>query len=68
MKKLIPFALSAVIMWFASCAGEAPTIEETIDSDTLVLDTLQDTLVDSTLFMSDSGYVNEEAETDVSKF
>lgn len=65
MKRLIPITISAVFMWFASCAGEAEPTNETTDSDTLLLDTLQDTLVDSTLFMSDSGYVNEEAETDV---
>ncbi|OIQ36224.1 MAG: hypothetical protein BM555_03030 [Crocinitomix sp. MedPE-SWsnd] len=62
-KALIP-TLVAITLIFGSCAGDAPIVDEHPTSDTLMNDTLQDTLVDSSLFMDSAGYVNEEAETE----
>lgn len=47
---------------FFACQGSADGEGET--SDTLKADTLDTTLIDSTLFMNDSGYVDETAETE----
>ena len=63
MKKLLYLSLVAIFGLFSSCSGEGEA-DTTDTSDSLMLDTIADTtLVDSSLFMNDSGYVDEESET-----
>ena len=62
MKKTLYIGIIAIAGVFVSCGGnEEGEVED--GPDTLGVDTLDTMLVDSTLFIDDSGYVNEELET-----
>jgi hypothetical protein len=61
MKKLLYLSLVSVFGVFASCSGSGEPVDEVL-TDTIT-DTIDTTLVDSSLFMDDSGYVNSELET-----
>ena len=63
MKKIIYISIVSIFGLFTSCSGEGEA-DTTNVSDSLVLDTIVDTtLIDSSLFLNDSGYVDEELET-----
>jgi hypothetical protein len=63
MKKVLYLGiiLSAIVLASCNGAGEG---QENDGTDSLKVDTLDSTLVDSTLFMDDSGYVDEALETE----
>ena len=61
MKKLLFLIPIVLINLVVACSGSGEG--EGNDVDTTNIDTVDTNLVDSTLFMDDSGYVNEELET-----
>lgn len=63
MKKALLPSIIAITLICGSCGGDAPIIDEHPLSDTLMVDTLQDTLAD-TAYTDTAGYVNEELETE----
>ena len=64
MKRALYPLIIVITLICGSCSGEGPIVDEQASSDTLTVDTLSDTLVDSTKFMDSLGYVNDEAETE----
>ena len=62
MKNLLYLGIVAITTIFVSCSGEADG--DGNDVDTTGIDTTDTSGVDSTLFMDDSGYVDETLETE----
>ncbi|MFT4600312.1 MAG: hypothetical protein ACI857_000486 [Arenicella sp.] len=63
MKRALFPLVIAITLLCGSCGGDAPIVNEHPLSDTLTVDTLQDTLSD-TLFTDSLGYVDESLETE----
>lgn len=63
MKKFLILGVIVISNLFVACCGSGKEEEETTDHHTeeVIVDT---NLVDTTLFIDDSGYVDEEAETE----
>ena len=63
MKKALYIGIVTITLLLGSCGGDGPIVDEHPLSDTLHVDTLQDTLSD-TSFIDTAGYIDETAETE----